>query len=86
MDAARLLLSFAWEKAMTRFVFLIRSTISPRLFDATDTVWSFHFPATPITKSVVVRQRVRDAWSVSHEGGWVVVASGDWWRGQLDLE
>jgi hypothetical protein len=29
----------------TRLVFLIRSTISPRLFDAADTVWSFHFPA-----------------------------------------
>ena len=46
VDRAGSLLSFAWEKAMTRFVFLIRSTISPRLFDAADTVWSFHFPAT----------------------------------------
>jgi hypothetical protein len=48
------LLSFAWEKAMTRFVFLIRSTISPRLFDAADTVWSFHFPAKARTVSSVL--------------------------------
>ena len=56
---------------MTRFVFLIRSTISPRLFVAADTVWSFHFPAARITVPGErdVRLRLAWAWGAWHGNG-----------------